>query len=186
MADGDIWGSGRFSSKWLAVQNRLQHDAAEGNRLSDERCDLTGRATAELLRLADRRPAFEALAGLIAMPDADPVERQAWSDALTARWGSVDAEVAVRAATRARAELVFEGGEAEPVFWKCYARTAAEYVEERVIAGAELEGSPSGLTDEQVNHFARQLAVGPDAKVRAPRRKVPPKPAEDVAGMVVG
>jgi hypothetical protein len=186
MADGDIWGTERVTSKWLAVQNRLQIDVAEGNRLSDERCDLTGRAVAELLRLADRQPACEALAGLIAMPDADPVERQAWGDDLTARWGSVDAEVAVRAATRARAELVFDGGEVETVFWECYVRTAAEFVEARVIARAELEGSPSALTDQQVAHFARQVARGHDAKVIAPRRKVPPKAAEDVAGMVVG
>lgn len=187
MADGDIWGTGRLSSKWLAVQNRLQLDAAAGNRLSDERCDLTGRAVAELLRLADRQPASEALASLVAMPDADPVERQAWADDFTAKWGSVDADVAVRAATRARAELVFDGsGEVEAVFWACYVRTAAEFVEDRVTARAELEGSPSALTEEHVAHFARQLARGHDAKVIAPRRKVPPKATEDVIGMVVG
>jgi hypothetical protein len=187
MADGDIWGTGRLSSKWLAVQNRLQTDATAGIRLSQERADLTGRAVAELLRRADRQPGCEALAALIAMPDADPVTRQAWGDDFTTRWGSVDAEIAMRAATRARAELVFEGGgETEAIFWACYVRTAAEFVEARVIARAELEGAPSALTEEQVAHFARQLARGHDAKVIAPRRRVPPKPTEDVIGMVIG
>jgi len=187
MADGDIWGTGRLSSKWLAVQNRLQIDAADGKLSSDERSDLTGRAVAELLRLADRRPAFEALAGLIAMPEADAVERQAWCDDLTARWGSVDAEIAVRAATRARAELVLDGErDVELAFWACYTGSATEFLEDRVFAGAELEGAATALTHEQAQHFARQLAQGPEAKVIAPRRKVPLKPTEDVVSTVVG
>ena len=37
--------------------------------------------------------------------------------------------------------------------------------------------------EEQVAHFARQLVRG--VKVTAPRRKVPPKPTEDVIGMVI-
>ena len=187
MADGDIWGSGRLSSKWLAVQNRLQTDIADGNACSQERADLTARAGAETMRLADRRPAFEALAGLIAMPDADSVARQAWGEGITGKWGTVDADIAVRAATRARVELSLDSlRDVESVYWECYARTAIEYLEERVNALIGLEGAQSALTDDQVRHFARQLARGSDAKVIAPRRKVPPKATEDLIGMVVG
>jgi hypothetical protein len=151
---------------------------------SDERSDLTGRAGAALLRKADLRPAHEALEALIAMPDADAVARQAFGDDLNARWGTVDAQVAGRALTRARAELVGESDSSvELVFWACLVRSAIEYVEERVKAAAELEAAPSALTEEQVAHFARQLARG--VKVTAPRRKVPPKSAEDVIGMVI-
>jgi hypothetical protein len=187
MADGDIWGSGRLSSKWLAVQSQLQADVADGNAWSQERSDLTGRAGAETMRLADRRPAFEALAGLVAMPDADPVARQAWGEDLNARWGTVDAAIAVRAATRARVELTLDSErDVVDVFWECYARTAVEYLEDRVTALVGLDGAKSALADDQVRHFARQLARGHEAKIVAPRRKAPPKPTEDVMEMVVG
>lgn len=187
MSDGDIWGSGRLSSKWLAARNQREVDLAHGRGVSRELSDLTARAVADTLRHADRRPCERAVELLVEMRHADVV---AWTDAvqrLDDQWGSRDAEIACRAAIAARARLD-EGANAENVrltYFETYTEHVCSHLEDAINAQISCEDAITAFRPEHVRHFAFQLAKGTDAKIVAPRRKAPPKTTREILDMDV-
>jgi hypothetical protein len=187
MSDGDIWGSGRLSSKWLAARSQREVDLAHGRGVSRELSDLTARAVADTLRHADRRPCETAVELLVEMRNADVV---AWIDAvqrLDNQWGSRDAEIACRAAIAARARLD-EGADAEKVrltYFETYSEQVCAHLEDAINAQISCEGATSAFLPEHARHFALQLAKGSDVKIIAPRRKAAPKTTRDILDMDV-
>lgn len=187
MSDGDIWGSGRLSSKWLAARNQREVDIAHGRGVSQELSDLTARAVADTLRHADRRPCEPAVALLVEMRNADVV---AWTDAvqrLGEESGSRDAEIACRAAIAARARLDpnADAKEVRLGYFGIYSEQVCAHLEDAINAQISCESALSAFLPEHASHFARQLAKGADAKVSAPRRKAPPKTTRDILDMDV-
>jgi hypothetical protein len=187
MSDGDIWGGGRLTAKWLAVGAQREVDLARGDSMTAEFYDHTARALAETLRSADRHPCEAVVAAIVANAGADVVTRQNSLERIEREWGSSDAQIACRAAVALLDRLSPSASEAEIRlgYAESYVVYACRHMEDTLNARLGCEGAPSALLPEHAFHLARQIARGPEAKVRAPNRTSPPKDTRSVLDLEV-
>jgi hypothetical protein len=187
MSDGDIWGSGRLTTKWLAAGSQREHDIARALGVSQELADLTARALADTLRHANRQPCEAVVDALIRHREADTVTWHSALEQIENEWGSRDAQIACRAAIAVRSQLPPEATaeECTLAYHASYAARACDHLEEAVNARIGCEDTPSALLPEHTLHFARQLAKGAEGKIIAPRRKAPPKETNAILEMDV-
>ncbi|HEY8722238.1 MAG TPA: hypothetical protein VIL92_00090 [Gaiellaceae bacterium] len=187
MSDGDIWGGGRLTTKWLAVGSQREADIAHGVAVSQELADLTAHALADTFRRADRRPCEPVIEALIAHRHADLVAWQGVLEGIEREWGSTDGQIACRAAVPVRRLLVADANDeaCRLAYFESYAAHASRHMESTVNARIGREDAPSALLAEHAQRFARQLAKGPEAKIRAPNRTAQPKGTRDILEMDV-
>jgi hypothetical protein len=182
MTDGDIWGSGRLSRRWYAVEQQQRVELSAGGAITDERRDLTARALAEILRRIDRGPCEEFVRELLDPAAASIEQWHGRCERIVNEWGSREAELAQRAAAAVRARLSHDAPpeSVRASFYSEFAARVCHFMEDKVAARIGCEGAKSVLTASQADHFARQLEGGPESRIRAPRRIVAKKSTREI------
>lgn len=185
MSDGDIWGGARLTGKWLAVGAQRLDDMARGVGVSQEQCDHVASALADTCRRADRQPCEVVIDALIALRRADVVTWHNALERIEREVGTPDAQIACRAAISMRRELADDATDSECrlAYFESWVGQAYRHMESSLNARLGLESARSALLSEHAKKLAAQLAKGPDARVRAPKRVAPAKDTEAILEM---